>query len=171
MRDSMAQMGAEIRQKNTDDYKNFLSTGRSNEQMTAKDMENVIFATGAQGFDNSEILKKSDWKPCKAGFRIDGEFEIVGDGMVTIALEPNSMVSEQYIARFTGDSPGEFVVAATGYDIGDRQLDGMLPRRGTTVEFYVRFKPNGPTPAPKLATLVIDAEDGWKWTYKISGRT
>jgi hypothetical protein len=34
------------------------------------------------------------------------------------------------------------------------QLDGMLPRRGTTVEFYVRFKPNGPTPAPKLATLV-----------------
>jgi hypothetical protein len=27
MRDSMAQMGAEVRQKNTDDYKNFLSTG------------------------------------------------------------------------------------------------------------------------------------------------
>jgi hypothetical protein len=31
------------------------------------------------------------------GFRIDGEFEIVGDGMVTIALEPNSMVSEQVL--------------------------------------------------------------------------
>ncbi len=30
--------------------------------------------------------------------------------------------TSQYIARFTGDSPGEFVVAATGYDIGDRQV-------------------------------------------------
>jgi hypothetical protein len=30
--------------------------------------------------------------------------------------------TSQYIARFTGDTPGEFVVAATGYDIGDRQV-------------------------------------------------
>eukprot|EP00802_Teleaulax_amphioxeia_P003480 Tamp_03483.p2 GENE.Tamp_03483~~Tamp_03483.p2 ORF type:complete len:387 (+),score=97.97 Tamp_03483:39-1163(+) len=171
IRDQMATMGAEVRQKNTDDYKDFLSTGRSNDAMTSKDMENVIFATGAQGYDNSEILKKNDWKPCKAGFRIDGEFEIVGDGLVSIMVEPNSMVSEQYIARFTDDTPGEFLVAKTGGDVGDRQLDGMLPRRGTTVEFVVRFHPQGPIPVPKVATLVIDAEDNWKWTYKISGRS
>ena len=65
MRDSQAQMEGIARQKNTDDYKDFLMSGRSNDDMTASDMENVIFATGAQGYDNSELLKKSDWKPCK----------------------------------------------------------------------------------------------------------
>ena len=189
---------------------------------------------------------------------------------MTIPLEPNSMVSEQYIARFTDDTSPEFLVASTGwscscfisvlhvslssslfcrslsrpvsaahthgearlvltrlpvlgagYDVGSRQVDGMLPRRGTgedglpiTQEFTVRFHPNGPQTEPKMATLVclhphslppspqvrravaraalkrqeahlcacdcvavpacvqvIDAEDNWKWTYKITGRT
>jgi len=173
LRDEMAQMGAEKRQKNTDDYKDFLMSGKSNDAMTEKDMENVIFATGAKGFDNSEILQKQDWKPCKAGFRIDGEFEIVGNGLVTIPLEPNSMVSEQYIARFTDDSPPEFLVAKTGGDVGDRQLTGMLPRRGENViqDFTVRYNPSGPLAEPQVATLVIDQEDNWKWTYKITGRT
>jgi len=171
MRDQMASLSGEKRQVNTDDYKDFLMSGKSNDAMTNKDMENVIFATGAKGFDNSEQLKKGDWKPCKGGFRIDGEFEIVGAGLVTICLEPNSMVAEQYIARFTDDSPAEFLVAKTGGDTGERQADGMLPRRGTNVDFTVRFNPQGPMPVPKVATLVIDAEDNWKWTYKISGRT
>jgi len=171
MRDQMPSLSGEKRQVNTDDYKDFLMSGKSNDAMTNKDMENVIFATGAKGFDNSEQLKKGDWKPCKGGFRIDGEFEIVGAGLVTICLEPNSMVAEQYIARFTDDSPAEFLVAKTGGDTGERQADGMLPRRGTNVDFTVRFNPQGPMPVPKVATLVIDAEDNWKWTYKISGRT
>ena len=129
---------------------------------------------------------------------------------MTIPLEPNSMVSEQYIARFTDDTSPEFLVASTGwscscfisvlhvslssslfcrslsrpvsaahthgearlvltwlpvlgagYDVGSRQVDGMLPRRGTgedglpiTQEFTVRFHPNGPQTEPKMATLV-----------------
>ena len=28
--------------------------------------QNVIFATGAKGIDNTEILKKNDWKPVKS---------------------------------------------------------------------------------------------------------
>ena len=34
---------------------------------------------------------------------------------MTIPLEPNSMVSEQYIARFTDDTSPEFLVASTGW--------------------------------------------------------
>ena len=33
---------------------------------------------------------------------------------------------EQYIGRFTADSPGEFVVAKTGGDVGDRQVSPLL---------------------------------------------
>jgi hypothetical protein len=40
-----------------------------------------------------------DWKPCAAGSRIDGEFEMRGSSMLTIPIEPNSMVTEQFIAR------------------------------------------------------------------------
>eukprot|EP00960_Hanusia_phi_P044276 756550-Hanusia_phi.AAC.1 len=38
----------------------------------------------------------------------------------------------QYIARFTEDSAPEFVVAKTGYDLGEREVAGALPRRGLT---------------------------------------
>ena len=35
-------------------------------------------------------------------------------GLASIMLEPNSMVAEEYIARFTDDTPPEFVVATVG---------------------------------------------------------
>ena len=38
-------------------------------------------------------------------------------------------------------------------------------------EFTIRYNPSGPVAEPQIATLVIDQEDNWKWTYKISGRT
>ena len=45
----MASLSGEKRQVNTDDYKDFLMSGKNNDAMTDKDMENVIFATGAKG--------------------------------------------------------------------------------------------------------------------------
>ncbi|EKX38154.1 hypothetical protein GUITHDRAFT_154778 [Guillardia theta CCMP2712] len=171
LRDQMEALNNGKRQKDTDDYKSLLNKGVTSETLNEDELENVIFATGAKGIDNTEILKKNDWKPVKAGFRIDGEFEIMGQGLATIPVEPNSMVSEQYIARFTEDSAPEFVVAKTGYDLGEREVTGALPRRGNPVEFTVRFNPSGPVAEPKLATLVIDTEDNWKWTFKITGRT
>jgi hypothetical protein len=36
------------------------------------------------------------------------------------------LLFEQYIGRFTADSPEEFVVAKTGGDVGDRQVSLRL---------------------------------------------
>mmetsp|Transcript_13656 Transcript_13656/g.21537 ORF Transcript_13656/g.21537 Transcript_13656/m.21537 type:complete len:375 (-) Transcript_13656:198-1322(-) len=168
LREQMEAVGGDKRQSHSDDYKAFLDTGKT---QADPDNSNVIFATGAKGVDNTELLIKEDWKPCEAGTRIDGEFEIKGAGIVSIMLEPNSMVQEQFIARLTADTPGTFVVAVNAYDLGDREVRGDLPRRGTEKEFVVRYTPSGPVGPPEVATLVIDAEDGWKWTYKIVGST
>eukprot|EP00287_Rhodomonas_sp_CCMP768_P021993 CAMPEP_0202809952 /NCGR_PEP_ID=MMETSP1389-20130828/2158_1 /ASSEMBLY_ACC=CAM_ASM_000865 /TAXON_ID=302021 /ORGANISM="Rhodomonas sp., Strain CCMP768" /LENGTH=361 /DNA_ID=CAMNT_0049480707 /DNA_START=10 /DNA_END=1095 /DNA_ORIENTATION=+ len=168
MRDAMEAVGGEKRQSHSDDYKSFLDTGKTEAD---PDNSNVIFATGAKGIDNSEILKKTDWKPCVAGTRIDGEFEVRGSGLVTIPVEANSMVSEQFIARFTDDSPSTFVVAENAWDLGDRMVMGEMPRRGQDKEFTVRFTPDGPLAQAQCATLVIDQEDGFKWTFKITGST
>jgi hypothetical protein len=162
--------GNEHRQMGTQDYFAELAKGKSSEELTEAEKENIIFATGARGIENKEALVKNDWKPCQAGTRIDGEFSIQGEGMVTIPVEPNSMVGEQYIARFTGDTDlSSWLVAKTGYDLGSSFVQGTLPRRGTDVEFFVRFNPSDKVGPPKVATLVIDAEDGWKWTFKITG--
>ena len=107
---------------------------------------------------------------CAAGTRIDGEYTCMAGGLVTFTLEPNSMVSEQFIARFTDDSANDFVVAAESYDIGKKEIRGELPRRGTGVEFTLRYNPPTPIGQPEYATLVVDAEDCWKWTFKIEGR-
>jgi hypothetical protein len=37
-----------------------------------------------------------------------------------------------------------------GYDLGDEWVQGSLPRRGTPVEFVVRFNPSGPIAQPKV---------------------
>jgi len=131
LRDQMEAMNNMKRQKDAGDYKSYLQSGAKANELTDKELENVIFATGAKGFDNTEILKKDDWSQVQAGSRIDGEFEIKGNGMVTIVLEPNSMVAEQFNCRFTPDTPAEFLVAVTGYDLGGREETGQLPRRGT----------------------------------------
>jgi hypothetical protein len=47
----------------------------------------------------------------------------------------------------------------------------MTVRASLRQEFTVRYNPSGPLAAPVVATLVIDQEDNWKWTYKITGRT
>lgn len=169
-RDADADRGAEKRQKGTVEYFDHLNSGADSNKLTEKDLENMIFATGAKGFDNTAILKKNDWKPCAAGTRIDGEYTCMAGGLVTFTLEPNSMVSEQFIARFTDDSANDFVVAAESYDIGKKEIRGELPRRGTGVEFTLRYNPPTPIGQPEYATLVVDAEDGWKWTFKIEGR-
>jgi hypothetical protein len=83
---------------------------------------------------------------CAAGTRIDGEYTCMAGGLVTFTLEPNSMVSEQFIARFTDDSANDFVVAAESYDIGKKEIRGELPRRGTGVHFALQpADPNRPT--------------------------
>ena len=48
------------------------------------------------------------------------------------------------------------------------QIDGTLPRRGTAVEFTVRFNPNGPMPVPKTATLV-SMSFVWVWQGCVKG--
>jgi len=34
----------------------------------------------------------------------------------------------------------------------------------------IRYNPDGPVGEPETATLVIDAEDGWKWVYTVTGK-
>jgi len=172
-REYMNEMAGDAEMRTTDDYKDFLMSGRASDELTDKDKENMIFATGARGIENKEALIKTDWKPCAAGSRIDGEFEMRGSSMLTIPIEPNSMVTEQFIARFTDDTDMScFVVAKNGYDLGSEWVQGEIPRRGNSFELIVRHEPQGATyAAPKVATLVVDQEDGWKWTYKIIAST
>lgn len=75
--------------------------------------------------------------------------------------------------RFTDDTDMScFVVAKNGYDLGSDWVQGEIPRRGNSFELIVRHEPQGATyAAPKVATLVVDQEDGWKWTYKIIAST
>lgn len=177
LRDQMESLDGKRRQgavggRATDDYQKLLNTGLKSDTLTNEELENVIFATGAKGFDNTAILKKNDWPPVqplrKRQLFPDAKFEIKGEGLASIMLEPNSMVAEEYIARFTDDTPPEFVVATTQYDLGGREASGQLPRRGTSFEFVVRFNPRERVGPPKTATLVIDTID-WKWTYEIIG--
>jgi hypothetical protein len=39
-----------------------------------------------------------------------------------------------------------------GYDLGDTEIAGTLPRRGTEIEFVVRFNPSGPLKEPAVST-------------------
>jgi hypothetical protein len=177
MRDQMEALDGKRRQgaaggQATTDYQSLLNSGLKSDSLTNEELENVIFATGAKGFDNTEILRKKDWGPVqpmrKRQHVVDGSYQIKGEGLVSVMLEPNSMVAEEYIARFTPDTPPEFVVATTSYDLGGREATGQLPRRGTPFEFTVRFSPKERVGPPKKATLVVDTID-WKWTYEIVG--
>ena len=48
---------------------------------------------------------------------VDGEHTVMASSLVSFMLEPNSMVSEQFIARFTADSSKNFVVIPTPYTL------------------------------------------------------
>jgi hypothetical protein len=87
--------------------------------------------------------------------------------LIPVTLIPKSCT------RFTDDTDMScFVVAKNGYDLGSEWVQGEIPRRGNSFELIVRHEPQGATyAAPKVATLVVDQEDGWKWTYKIIAST
>ncbi len=42
-----------------------------------------------------------------------------------------------------------------GYDLGEAEVGGMLPRRGTQVEFVVRFNPTGPLKEPAVCEQCV----------------
>jgi hypothetical protein len=83
---AQAARGAEKRQKGTVEYFDHLNSGADSNKLTEKDLENVVFATGAKGFDNTAILKKNDWKPVRprpSGACSNCQGRVAGHGRVT----------------------------------------------------------------------------------------
>lgn len=102
-------MSGGARQKSTDDYKDFLISGKSSTELTEADKENIIFATGARGIENKEALVKSDWKPVKAGSRIDGEFTLRGEvGRFCDSCVPQPAISPSLIILHSPQSLHSF---------------------------------------------------------------
>lgn len=141
-------------------------------------LTSLAAASGEEGRDSrviagrssSEVLAGLEREECRAG-AVDGEFWVRGSGLVSILLHPDSMVSEPFLARFTPDSPAPFTLAQPDSPSRPaRSLGGVLPRRGTPQELVVRFEPDGMV-ADTVATLVVDAEDGRKWTFRINAST
>jgi len=170
-RDRMEMLDGKRRQgavggRASDDYKDLLTRGARGE---APDIEGGV-TTGARTFSHAAAAEQKTWPPVspyrKRQQQPDAQFHIRGAGAVSVVVEPNSMVVEDFVARFTPDTPPDFLVAAGAQGRGAREVQGQLPRRGTPFELVVRCSPANKVAADKRATLVVETGD-WKWTYLI----
>lgn len=142
--------------------------------------KNYLGAMDSQAVEDPDA-SWNQYKPKPVGTKLDGteweeikvedDFEITDTvdvlsergrpGTSTINLKNPLNTFEPFHCQFIGES--------TGFDCEPKQ--GTLNRRsGDPIPLKVIFKSNEPG-VTKVATLVVETEEGDKWYYKINGQS